>query len=375
VSEPHHWSLPRPRAPLAVPIALILVITAVGALVPPDVHLASLLVAAPTTAITFSSFRFTVVVAFLAGAGGAVVDIRDGLRDSPILLIHLVALFVVSAFVILVSQLRDSDRRELDQVRAVSEAAQRVVLRPLPRRIGPLALHALYHAAAAQAQIGGDLYAAARAAGSARFIIGDARGKGLPAIDDAAALLGAFREAVHRRSTLPELTADLEESFRRHLSDLPDADRGEHFITALVLEIPEDEAVVRMISCGHPPPLLLRRGAVNSLRVRRPAPPLGLASLSPGGYEVDTFPLDAGDVMFLHTDGVSEARDAGGAFYAVGDRIAALGWDSPAGLLEAVLDDLLVHTGGHLNDDVAMVAVLYDSQEGSASPECRGRTA
>lgn len=40
--------------------------------------------------------------------------------------------------------------------------------------------------------------------------------------------------------------------------DLDDSgDQGESFITAAVLEIPDEEPVLHLVSCGHPPPLLL----------------------------------------------------------------------------------------------------------------------
>ncbi|WP_313904694.1 SpoIIE family protein phosphatase [Streptomyces sp. SLBN-118] len=84
------------------------------------------------------------------------------------------------------------------------------MLRPLPQRIGPLRIASVYLAAEAEAQIGGDLYAAARTAQGTRLIIGDVRGKGLEAIGDAALRLGAFRAAAHRQADLPALVAYLE---------------------------------------------------------------------------------------------------------------------------------------------------------------------
>ncbi|MFT9472833.1 hypothetical protein [Streptomyces sp. 11-1-2] len=82
----------------------------------------------------------------------------------------------------------------------MSEATRRVVLRPLPHRLGPLRVASLNMAAEDEAQIGGDLYAATRVEDSTRMIIGDVRGKGLTSISDASVLMGAFREAAHGSS-------------------------------------------------------------------------------------------------------------------------------------------------------------------------------
>ncbi|MFE2428933.1 PP2C family protein-serine/threonine phosphatase [Streptomyces sp. NPDC059373] len=356
----------RARAVLAI---LFVGATTLGSfLAPTDIHLASLLVAAPASTAAWAGPRLTTGVAFLAGVAVVAIDIHDGMLRARVgtpdaawvmIPIHVVALILVSAFVIAFRALHDRDLKELTQVRAVSEAAQRVLLRRLPHRMGPLLVASAYRAAQAQAQIGGDVYAATRTARAPRLLIGDVRGKGLSAIGEAAALSGAFREAAYRNATLPELAASLEDSVGRHLAEIADTDddTGERFITALIVEIPDDTGTVRMISCGHPPPLLSHRGRVAVLHAYRPGPPLGLAALSPDAYHVDTFPLDAGDTLVLYTDGVIEARDAAGDFYPASDRVATWKWGTPDQLLERILDDLHSHVGGRLDDDVAMVAV------------------
>ncbi|MFG2830796.1 SpoIIE family protein phosphatase [Streptomyces sp. NPDC048434] len=83
-------------------------------------------------------------------------------------------------------------------------------------------------------------------------------GKGLTAIGEAALLLGAFREAAHQHTDLPALAAALEQSVSRYQADFePAEEAGERFVTALLLEIPDDGHMTHMTSCGHPAPLLL----------------------------------------------------------------------------------------------------------------------
>ncbi|MFJ5272691.1 PP2C family protein-serine/threonine phosphatase [Streptomyces sp. NPDC088358] len=343
----------------AVPVALITVITLAATFAPMAVHLSPLLVAAPTSTAAFASSRFTAGTALAASAAVFVIDRHDGLLHSPVLPIHIAALLVVSVFVVTARTLHDRDLRELTQVRAVAEVAQRVVLRPLPRRLGPLRVACTYRAAAAHALVGGDLYAAARTERATRFLIGDVRGKGLPAVEDASALLGAFREAAHQHAALPELAAALESSVRRHLAQLTDSDpeRSERFITALLVEIPDEPALVQVISCGHPSPLRGRRGEVAALPIPRPAPPLGLAGISPDAYHVDTFAFEPTDTLLLYTDGVVEARNTTGGFYPILERASSWPWNCPHRLLSRVNDDVDIHAGGHLEDDLALVAI------------------
>ncbi|MGW3178078.1 PP2C family protein-serine/threonine phosphatase [Kitasatospora sp. NPDC001119] len=371
----------------ALTLALIVLITVVDIVSPPDVHLGPLLIVAPALTASFAGPRATAGVAALAFAALTVIGaVRDGLTSANIET-QLSAQLIVSALIVGLRVLRERHERELARVRSVSEAAQRVLLRPLPERIGPLHLASVYLAAEAEAQVGGDLYAAARTATGTRLLVGDVRGKGLSSLGDAALLLGAFRAAAHLHAELPDLAAYLDGSVswdlaqlaeqsrrdrwerreRQALSALPfpppedppeeSGDSGESFITAVLLDIPDDGSPVRLIDCGHPPPLLLHPDGITALAARQPSPPLGLGELAPTRYETETFPFRPGDRLLIYTDGVIEARDAQRRFYPLTERVTAWRAEHPAALLQHLRRDLLAHVGGRLDDDAAMVVV------------------
>ncbi|MFE0876118.1 hypothetical protein ACFW4X_14850 [Streptomyces smyrnaeus] len=75
---------------------------------------------------------------------------------------QILALLVVTAVIAVFVALRERQQREMTQVRSVSEAVQRVLLRP---RLGLLRVASVHLAAEAEAQVGGDLFAAARTQG------------------------------------------------------------------------------------------------------------------------------------------------------------------------------------------------------------------
>jgi serine phosphatase RsbU (regulator of sigma subunit) len=226
-----------------------------------------------------------------------------------------------------------------------------------------------YLAAQEQALIGGDLYAAVRTSGGGtRLIIGDVMGKGLTAMGDAALLLGAFREAAHRKAALPELMAYLERSVCWNLAEPTEPEQeGECFITAAVIDIPDALPHVQMVTCGHPPPLLLRDRQVTTLHASAPAPPLGLGELTSPKYRVDTFLLEPGDLLLLYTDGVVEARSPRGVFAPWAARAASWAHDSPLALVHHLRADLLSHVGGRLADDAAIVALQRTSGPDAAT--------
>jgi serine phosphatase RsbU (regulator of sigma subunit) len=304
----------------------------------------------------------------LVGALSVLALIAAGAERNTLttesVLVELASLAALCALLVVFTHLRDRRGRELLRARTVSDTAQRVVMRPLPTHTGPLSLAGEYHSAEADTYIGGDLYAAARTPSSTRLIIGDVRGKGLASISDTAIVLGAFRAAAHRRVPLPELVAYVEDAVRWGLTEFSEADPDaeERFVTAVVLDIPDDRPVVHVISCGHPPPLLLSRatGTATPLHVAEPAPPLGLGAMSDIPYTVATFPFHDGDRILLYTDGVTETRDRDGTFYPLAERLAKWSDHAARPLLEEIVADLRAYAGGLLHDDMAMMVVQRD---------------
>ncbi|MFF5854512.1 PP2C family protein-serine/threonine phosphatase [Streptomyces sp. NPDC012751] len=285
---------------------------------------------------------------------------------------HYVAAYVCTALVGVLGTILAAHRvrreRTLADVRFVADIAQRVLLRPVPHRIGALLLDSLYLSAAAEARIGGDLYEAVPTRYGVRLLIGDVRGKGLLAVETAAALLGAFREAAHDEPALPALVDRVETSMTRRAALLGGHEAGERFVTAVFVEVPLQDPLLRVVNCGHPPPVRIRAGGVRELDRGRSAPPLNLGVLAGEPYHVDEYSFRPGDRLLLYTDGITETRDPGGAFYPLLERLGS--WHSlpPRGLLERLHDDLLAYSGDRLRDDIAALAVCLLADEPALPP-------
>ncbi|GGR28347.1 PP2C family protein-serine/threonine phosphatase [Streptomyces netropsis] len=269
------------------------------------------------------------------------------------LAVHLTAGFTVLAItcvstanVVLVA----TRERELLQSRSVAEAAQRTLLRPLPERIGTLRVAVRYLAAAAEARVGGDLYAALATPFGTRLIIGDVRGKGLSAVDAAADVLGTFREVA-------QVEADLATVARRLDAALGRRPPSEEFVTAALVGVPDNGGPAELVNCGHLPPLLRRAGTVTEVETPVPQPPLGLLNLIGGPYDGRGFVFERGDLLVLYTDGVTEARDASGVFYPLTERLARLPELAPDAMADRLVADLLSYAGGELSDDAALLVV------------------
>ena len=268
---------------------------------------------------------------------------------------------------------RGRQDQRLADVTSVAEAAQRALLRPLPRQVGPLELRVVYLAAAAEARVGGDLYEVTRTQFGIRLIVGDVRGKGLDAVEIAADVLGVFREVAHEVYTLAEVARRIDASLaRRPAAPL------EEFVTAVLAEIDPAAGSLTVYNCGHPPPLVLSPGRdargegarpprVTAVDVPAPALPLRLMALGGTSGAERTVALEPGDALLLYTDGVTEARNAHREFYPLEERVAALAavpGRQDGDLLNRLRDDLIRHVGAPLDDDAALLLARVTGEWG-----------
>ncbi|MGP4046656.1 PP2C family protein-serine/threonine phosphatase [Streptomyces sp. 2A115] len=306
-----------------------------------------LLAAGPALAASTSGPRGVLCVGLLAAVLGVVLGARDGVpaRELAVVLSALAAVTLASG---LASALRGRRERVLAAVRSVAEAAQHALLKPVPATVGPFQVAVRYSAAAAEARIGGDLYALVPTPYGVRLIVGDVRGKGLPAVGTAALVLGVFREAAYDEPDLLAVVGRIERSLARNLG-------CDDFVTAVVAGYPR-AGHLEVVNCGHAPPLLVREsGNVVAVEPTCPAPPLGLRALTGETPSLQVLPFADGDQLLLYTDGVTEARDHGREFYPLAEGLARHVSDQPARTLTALHDELLAHVGGRLHDDAALL--------------------
>lgn len=274
--------------------------------------------------------------------------------------VHHIGLYISTVVLGLVSielsRQRQRDARNVVQARSVSEALQMMLLKPVPTSLGPVHAAGFYAAGDPRALIGGDLYDLVRTRYGIRVVIGDVRGKGLGAIRHVGTVLSSFRDAAFDIPDLADLAHHMERRLVREAHEIGDT---ELFVTALFLEFPADRAEVRIVDRGHPAPILVRYGKAEKLPVHAGVP-LGLGPLAATRTEATTRPLAPGEVLVLHTDGLSEARDGDGVFYPTEERLTAhFGARTtvdPAAVAAFLREDLAKYAVG-AEDDVAVIAL------------------
>ncbi|MEV0642875.1 PP2C family protein-serine/threonine phosphatase [Streptomyces sp. NPDC050619] len=350
------------------PLLLLVAITVVDINTTGESRIISWIVLVPGIAAALCGMGGTIAFAVLALVTYILADnawphqYQTGLADF--------VLVAVGGFLAtLACTVRVRGERHMLHMRDVADTTRRTVLRPLPPGWGGLDHAAVYLAADTEARVGGDFFDIQPGLYGTRVLVGDVQGKGLDAVEAAAALLGTFREAGYHEPDLATVAERLEIRMRRH--GLHSAALGredvDRFATAVLIGFPEHERdVVEAVLFGHEPPLAVGPDGVRPLPPGDGAP-LGLSELAGGLPPVHRVPLVPGATLLLTTDGVTEARDGDGVFFPLADEVArAVAADprtaEPHRLVAFVRDGTLRHCGGRLADDTTVFAVRRDGE-------------
>jgi serine phosphatase RsbU (regulator of sigma subunit) len=324
-------------------MALVLdaVIAITGILIGGGLSQPGLLAVGPLLACARCNGRTTALVAAFALALCAIMAVtgppRTNAEDY-----RFDTVVVAGVFAVFVAVIRG--RRE-DALIRISERVQRAILRPLPAELGGVAFASHYQSATREAKVGGDLYDIMMTQFGPRFIIGDVKGKGLDAVGRCAAVLAVFRELAFAEPDLIRLAVGMDDRLSREMEI-------EDFATVILAEFAPGE--VRIVNCGHHPPVKVAAGA-RGLQVMAPAqhvPPLGLHP-RPSRQDVT---LKPGDRLLFSTDGLVEARDRAGRFFDLNSQVAAaLALPDLDAAIRRVVRLLIEHAGDRLADDVLLV--------------------
>jgi len=332
----------QPLVWLGLALVLNAVIAVIAIAVGSRLNLADLLAAGPLLACARCNGRLTALTAGYAVALTAIVTALAGTWGTSSVGYRFAIVGGAGAFAVLAAVLHS--RREGALIR-ISERVQRAILRPLPAELGGMAFASHYQSATREAMVGGDLYDITMTQFGPRFIIGDVKGKGLDAVGRCAAVLATFRELAFFEPDLIKLAEAMDSRLSRDMEI-------EDFVTVILAEFVPGE--VRIVNCGHHPPVRLAGGAPE-LQFMVPgvfAPPLGL---HPHPIRQDIV-LKPGDRLLFYTDGLVETRNRAGRFFALdAHAAAALAAPDLGTAVRRVVRLLLEHAGEGLADDVLLV--------------------
>ena len=247
---------------------------------------------------------------------------------------------------IIILELKDKllAREELEAGRSVQQALQ-----PQSSPVVPGWDLWLYTRSANE--VGGDLLDFISIShGLSGIAIGDVSGKGLPAALLMAKLQATLRALVGESGSLAELASRINRIYHRDT-------QANTFASLLYLELKPDKDEVLFVNAGHMPPILCSGDDLKELAKGDPA----LGIMREAEYKEQKIKLNTGDMLFLYSDGLTDARDEAGHFFE--DRrifeILRNVKDMPAASAGRKILDTInrFERNAKLNDDLSMAVV------------------
>ncbi len=181
------------------------------------------------------------------------------------------------------------------------------------------------------------------------FLLGDVTGKGV-----AASLLMAHLHAIFRSLMKAKLSVmQLVEQANRLFCE---GTMTTHFAT-LICGMTHASGEVEICNAGHCYPFLIQGSSVE----RVPSTGLALGMFCTQQFSTEKIKLAPGDILFIYSDGLSEARNKSNIQYGE-ERLASLINErnavSPQELISACLEDLTnFRSGAPKTDDLTMMAI------------------
>ncbi len=252
------------------------------------------------------------------------------------------------------------EREKVAKEIEVASQIQRMLLPVRLPQIPGLKLDACYRAAS---RISGDLYDVFQIDDSNYcLLVADVSGKGVPASLVMSVVRTVIRIEARGKISSHQILVDVNEFIK---DDIP---RG-IFITVFLAIYDTRTRRLNFVSAGHNPLIYLSHITKKAELINPAGVPLGLPldGASDFGNKLveQSIDLNAGDLLFIYTDGITESMDRSGQKYGMerllalfGERILDDNSANPKQISELILSDVDRHAGAAAqNDDITFVTI------------------
>jgi len=259
-------------------------------------------------------------------------------------------------------QLRDQLNAHLARLESELAAARKLQIGmvphifPPPSAEWPIDLFAMMEPAR---EVGGDLYDFFTLAdGRFCFLIGDVSGKGMPAALFMARTKSLVRIATELMRGGDRGLATSSDIIARVNRELAENNDDMMFVTMFFAILNPATGDLEYCNAGHNPPYRLKGDQLVAVEEPRA---IFLGVQADAVYQRGRFSLAPGEMIYLFTDGVTEAQDAGATLFSE-ERLEAVlrraGGRSSADLVNAVVAEVSSFVGtAEASDDITMLAL------------------
>ena len=252
---------------------------------------------------------------------------------------------------------------ERERIATELDVATRIQMSMLPKNFSVDERVDLFATMTPAKEVGGDLFDFRKLDENHLFItIADVSGKGVPAALFMVAAITNLRNAV----AALQRPDDLKSAIENTNDSLCANNDGGLFVTAFSGVLDLSTGIFRYVNAGHNPPLIRRRGKdFEEL-------PMELNFVLGGWddwqYVQQEIRLEAGDMIFLYTDGVTEAADSTGKLYSLERLQQFLNTRAETASSEEILSEVYeslekFSADAEQSDDITMLAVKFERSQ------------
>lgn len=185
------------------------------------------------------------------------------------------------------------------------------------------------------------------------IVIADVSGKGVPA-----ALFMTVSRTLIRANALNDLSPG--QTFTKVNIALEKDNTNMMFVTAFYGILDTESGVLTYCNAGHNPPHIIRADSIETMKIQHG---MALGVIAEQTYKEDTITIQPNDLLFLYTDGVTEAETGDGRFF--GDETLVNSLNANRGLAASELVNTIgseivnFAAGWPQSDDITMLALRY----------------
>ena len=269
-------------------------------------------------------------------------------------------IFIIDRFAWNVKRLREADIKEA-RIGGELRIARRIQEEMLPKTIPDREELAVMGSLTPAKEVGGDLFDYYVRDGRLYFCIGDVSGKGVPAAMVMAVVHFLLKMLYERETDPARVVGQLNREVCRN-------NESGMFVTLFLGVLDLADGRLRYCNAGHDHPVLLR-DTVEELPAIANVP---VGVFDDFTYRAQETTVAPGTILFLYTDGVTEAKDASRCQYGRKRLYETLSSCTrrPDALVREVADSVRTFVGdAGQSDDITMLAVHYDPKNNSADSE------
>ena len=202
-------------------------------------------------------------------------------------------------------------------------------------------------------EVGGDFYDYANVDDNhIAVLIGDVSGKGVPAAMFMMKTITCFRNFIRVNKTPAEILREVNRSIYDPNSQM--------FVTCFLAILDKTNGELKFANAGHNPPVI---GSEKNFRFLKCKSGFVLGGLEEAFVQDEAITLQAGEMLTLYTDGITEARNMAGEFFGEDRLIKTFNKKAYTCLVElhhSLKDDIAAFVGeAPQNDDITYITIKY----------------